>query len=140
MTTLTGRCLCGSSTYVAESEPLITAICHCTSCQRQTGTAYSLVVGVPRDAFRLEGEHVSTFVTTSEESGNPAERKFCAACGSPLATLAEDLPQLALIKAGTLDDRAVLEPGVEVHCSSALPFAVREQVERARFPAGLPAE
>ena len=52
---LTGRCLCGSVTYSADADPIVQAVCHCTNCQRQTGTAFSVVVGVPRAALTVEG-------------------------------------------------------------------------------------
>ena len=52
---LDGRCLCGKVTYHCDGEPMTTLLCHCTDCQRQTGTAFSIVVGVERDALHVEG-------------------------------------------------------------------------------------
>ncbi|HEX4110278.1 MAG TPA: GFA family protein [Solirubrobacteraceae bacterium] len=136
---MTGRCLCGNVSYTTESEPLIVAICHCNNCQRQTGTAYSLVVGVPRAGFSIAGATLAEFETTTESTGTPSQRRFCSNCGSALVTFAEAAPDLALIKAGTLDDQHGLSPAVEVHCQSAFAFAVAEDAGRARFPADLPA-
>ena len=53
---LTGGCLCGAVTYACEAAPLATAICHCEDCQRQTGTAFSVLVAVPAEALRIDGE------------------------------------------------------------------------------------
>jgi hypothetical protein len=36
---LDGRCLCGCLTYRCDGEPLVTVVCHCKDCQRQTGSA-----------------------------------------------------------------------------------------------------
>ena len=65
----TGRCLCGNVTYSAESDPLITAICHCSNCQHQTGSTYSLVVAVPRPSLKIDGSTLATFDTTTEATG-----------------------------------------------------------------------
>ena len=101
MPNLTGHCLCGNVTYMVDAEPLVTAICHCNSCQRQTGSTYSLVVAVPRDSVTLSGDTLATFDTITEATGTPSHRRFCSNCGSPLVTLADAAPDMAFIKAGT---------------------------------------
>ena len=40
----TGQCLCGEVCYTLTGEPIATAVCHCKNCQRQSGSAFSLVV------------------------------------------------------------------------------------------------
>jgi hypothetical protein len=117
-----GSCLCGAVTYSSEAEPVITAICHCTDCQKQTGTAYSVVVGVPGDALDVSGEALSSHTTTGEDHGQPVERKFCSACGSPIVSIVTTAPEVVYLKAGTLDDTSWLEPSVEVWGRSALSF------------------
>jgi hypothetical protein len=139
MTTLTGHCLCGNVTYSAESDPLVTAICHCSNCQHQTGSTYSLVVAVPRPSLNIDGSTLATFDTTTEATGTPSHRQFCSNCGSPLVTLADAAPDLAFIKAGTLDDNTGLTPTIEVHCASGITYATSEANGRAQFPADLPA-
>ncbi|EDP48058.1 conserved hypothetical protein [Aspergillus fumigatus A1163] len=37
-----GGCACGLIRYRLETQPLIVHCCHCTSCQRETGTAFAL--------------------------------------------------------------------------------------------------
>jgi hypothetical protein len=115
---LTGHCLCGAVTYRADADPVAQAVCHCTDCQRQTGTAYSVIVGVPRDAFQVEGDALQSFTTND----GATERNFCSACGSPLFSLSAGMPQLVFIKAGTLDDVSWFEPGLEVFTRSAQPW------------------
>ncbi len=73
-------------TYRVDADPFLQGVCHCTDCQRQTGTAYSVVVGVPRAAFTMEGDSLSSFATTGEDHGTPSERYFCSNCGSPIVT------------------------------------------------------
>lgn len=44
--TITGGCLCGAVRYRIEGDPLLTAVCHCRNCQRQAGSAMSVLIGV----------------------------------------------------------------------------------------------
>lgn len=107
----TGRCLCGSVSYEITAEPVMTAICHCKNCQRQAGSALSIIVGLPRDGITIQGE--TTTYDDEGESGMKVLRKFCPKCGSPLFTDAESAPDLWFVKAGTLDDTSWLEPQVQ---------------------------
>ena len=116
---ITGRCLCGGVTYSADAEPVAQAVCYCTDCQRQTGNPFSVIVAVPRAAFSVEGDTLASFSTTGTDHGGETKRHFCSACGSPVFSIAAVAPELAFIKAGSLDDASWLEPAIEVWTSSA---------------------
>ncbi len=116
----TGGCLCGKVRYHFTGSPLLTAICHCRHCQRQSGSAFGIVIAVPAADFDLQGETRS--FDDSSDSGRTVARLFCPTCGSPILSRIEPLPDLILIKAGTLDDPDTLQPAVEVYCDRALPF------------------
>jgi hypothetical protein len=120
---LTGRCLCGGVTYSADAEPVVQAVCHCADCQRQTGNPFSVIVGVPRASLSVEGGTLASFATIGEDHGGETQRNFCSACGSPVFSIAAVAPELAFIKAGSLDDASWLEPAVEVWMSSAQPWS-----------------
>jgi hypothetical protein len=120
---ITGRCLCGGVTYTVDAEPVVQAACHCTDCQRQTSSPFSVIVGVPRDEFEVRGDSLASFVTTGEDHGGDTERYFCSACGSPLFSHAAVAPTLTFIKAGTLDDASWVQPAVEAWTSSAQPWS-----------------
>jgi hypothetical protein len=120
---MTGRCLCGNVSYTLEAEPFAQALCFCRDCQRQTGTAFSVVIGVPRSAFNVEGDTLASIDTTGEMHGTPTHRNFCSACGSPIFSVVDAQPDVVFVKAGTLDDASWLEPNVEVFTRSALPWA-----------------
>lgn len=120
---ITGRCMCGGVTYSVDAEPRVQAVCHCADCQRQTGNPFSVIVGVPRAAFNVEGDTLASFATTGEDHGGETQRNFCSACGSPVFSIAAVAPDLAFIKAGSLDDASWLEPAVEVWTSSAQPWS-----------------
>ena len=39
-----GGCLCGQVRYTCDADPLFQAVCHCKNCQKQAGTAFSVIV------------------------------------------------------------------------------------------------
>jgi hypothetical protein len=133
---ITGRCLCGSVTYSVDAEPLVQAACHCADCQRQTGNPFSVIVAVPRAALRVEGSTISSFATTGDDHGKDTERSFCSVCGAPVFSLSDALPEMAFVKAGSLDDASWLQPAVEVWTSSAQPWSphFEHAVQMARGP------
>lgn len=119
---LDGHCLCGAVTYSSDAEPAFVAVCHCKDCQRQTGAANSIVVGVPADQIDVHGDTLASFTTIGEDHGKEVHRRFCSTCGSSVLSDTEQLPGLLVIKAGTLDDTSWLQPQVEVWGRSAQPW------------------
>jgi hypothetical protein len=126
-----GGCLCGKVRYSADAEPAFVGVCHCKNCQKQAGTAFSIVVAIPNTALSTRGT-LKTF-NDRGDSGKAVNRRFCPECGSPILTEAEALPGLAILKAGTLDDASWLKPTMEIFCDSAQPW-VSLGGERQRFP------
>jgi hypothetical protein len=122
---ITGRCLCGGVTYRVDAEPVVQAVCHCTDCQRQTGNPFSVVVGVPRAALQVEGDSIASYSTIGTDHGGETQRSFCSTCGSPVFSFAAVMPEVAFIKAGSLDDASWLKPVAEAWTTSAQPWAPR---------------
>lgn len=134
---LDGHCLCGSITYTCDvEEPIATAVCHCADCQRQAGTAFSIVVGVPLPALHLSGESMKVFDTMGDDRQAPAHRHFCGDCGSPIMSTLDDMDGVAWVKAGTLTDASWLTPQMEVWTDSAQPWALTEREDRVYLPRG----
>jgi hypothetical protein len=46
-----GGCLCGGVRYASEAEPVLTALCHCRHCQKQTSSAFSVLVALPKGSL-----------------------------------------------------------------------------------------
>ena len=78
---LTGGCLCGAVRYEVTEHLVSASYCHCTRCQRRTGTAASAQARVAPGALRITqgAELVREFVP---EDGWP--KCFCSACGGAL--------------------------------------------------------
>ncbi len=108
----TGGCLCGAVRYTLAAEPLMCVTCHCKNCQRQAGTALSIIIGVPENAVSFTGR-LKTYDDTGD-SGATVRRQFCPECGSPVFTRVEQPEGVMFIKAGTLDDTSNLKPAF--HC------------------------
>ena len=112
-----GGCLCGAVRYELTSEPSMTAVCHCTHCQRQSGGVFSTNLVVPEKDYVQRGE-TKVYADTGD-SGQPVYRHFCADCGSPIVSKVAAMPGVVMVKAGTLDDMSGLAPAVEVYTDHA---------------------
>jgi len=80
MTHIEGGCLCGKVRYSADTEPVFIGVCHCTDCQRFTGSAFATVMGLPAAALKTTGT-LKTF-TKAGDTGKSMHRRFCPECGS----------------------------------------------------------
>jgi hypothetical protein len=105
---MSGGCPFGQARYSAEAEPVFVGVCHCRNCQRQAGSGFSIVLTIPKPAFSVAGA-LKTF-SDRGDSGKAVSRRFCPECGSPIISECEALPDLTIIKAGTLDDTSWLKP------------------------------
>lgn len=112
MDAMEGGCLCGAVRYRIEGEPQAALVCHCTHCQKQSGSAFSTIIGVAQDAISIEGETRS--YGDAGESGKAVERIFCGTCGSPLVSKVEVSPGMVWVKAGTLDDPDAFSPAMHI--------------------------
>jgi hypothetical protein len=121
-----GSCLCGAVRYAAEAEPIFAGVCHCTNCQKQTGSAFSCEVAVPRAALSISGA-TRTFRHTGD-SGKGVITTFCPVCASRLTAELEAMPGVTVIAVGTLDDRSFFDGSFHIFCASAQPWVP--------FPAG----
>ena len=74
---LTGGCNCGEVRYRIEGAPLRTGLCHCATCRRQSGSAFSFFAIWPRASVRLSGELACWQARAGGE-------RFCPGCGSQL--------------------------------------------------------
>lgn len=103
-----GSCLCGNCSFELTGEPGPVGKCHCTKCQKVSGTASNAVFWVPLDNLNwLTGE--TNTMTFAMADGWGTVR--CKDCGSPLPALISD--QLWVVPAGLMDD--VPQVGIRGH-------------------------
>jgi hypothetical protein len=120
MPSMNGGCLCGDVRYGATGEPKVMSFCHCSHCQKESGSAFVEVVAVPNEAFTIHG--VTNAFTNAGDSGRKKTRRFCPRCASTLLIEAEGFPGMTLIMGGTLDDTSWLKPTMQLFCDSAQPW------------------
>lgn len=104
--TRAGGCVCGAMRFTATGEPLRVTICHCTWCQRRTGTAFGTEVVFEAGQVEIAGEELGRWRHVSDESGRWLDIEFCRRCGSNLGFTLEAAPGLRTLPAGAFDDPA----------------------------------
>ena len=98
--TLNGSCLCGGIEYTVEDAESM-GYCHCTRCQRWTGSNLAGVLVAPENLNFTKG---ADLVKRFESDFAP--RHFCSNCGS---SLYDDLGGKYYVAAGLMPDLQ-LEP------------------------------
>lgn len=122
MAKISGGCLCGNVHYSSDAEPVMVVACHCAHCQKQSGSAFSMNLGIPTDQLSVTGESLATYGDQGS-SGMPVLRKFCRNCGSQLFAEAKAFPGVLFVKAGSLDDASWVAPTAQIWCASRQPWA-----------------
>jgi hypothetical protein len=101
-----GGCVCGAIRFVITAPPTQVGYCHCTRCQRRTGTAASINASVDGNAFQwLRG--AEDLVCWRPPDGG-FEKCFCARCGSQICSWDQDDHSRMSLRVGALDE----DPGV----------------------------
>ena len=120
-----GRCACGAVRYRVNAEPVTLYACHCTDCQRRTGSAFGLSMIVPRESVVLESGTLVDLKATMPD-GRVSHNKACSACSIRLWGEPAKLPQFIIIRPGTLEDTSWIRPVAHIWTRSAQPGTVFE--------------
>ena len=118
---INGSCLCGHVTFecskIADQFPL----CHCTRCQKFSGSAFFAALIVREFSF-LSGEDLIRSYEAPIQVMPPAYRKdFCSNCGSPVPWPTGEADTYA-VPAGSLNDDPVVRPEGHVWVNCAAPW------------------
>src|SRR5258707_3425768 len=100
----TGGCICRSVRFTTTGEPSRVTICHCTWCQRRTGTAFGTEVVFNSEQVEIAGQEIARYRHISDESGRWLDVEFCRRCGSNLGFELEAVPGGRALPAGAFDD------------------------------------
>ena len=118
---LTGGCPCGAIRYQISAPPLVLYACHCTDCQRRSGSAFAMNMPVRTAAFRIEQGTPKAWHRLSP-SGVATVSWFCADCGGRTHGSRPDRPESVTVRAGGLDDSSWLIPAFHMFVRSAQPW------------------
>jgi hypothetical protein len=117
-----GRCLCDHIRYEYTGAVGAANYCHCEDCRRCTGSAFNVGVRFSLAEFRIVSGSPRGF-TKRGDSGTELTRHFCPKCGSPIFTSSPKHSEYIFVKAGTLDDPAVVKPTHQSWVASAVPWS-----------------
>jgi hypothetical protein len=112
---LTGSCLCGSVAYEVDAPAGPIIHCHCQTCRKTHGSAFSSLTNVPREHFRfIKGEEL----LRAFESSPGKLRRFCTQCGSHIVAERVNRPTV-LLRLGCLDTPIDDKPRAHIWRSDA---------------------
>jgi hypothetical protein len=128
---LQGGCLCGAVRFEITAPFLLAGYCHCTHCQRRTGTGSSANARVAQDGFRLlAGEDQLRSFRAPE--GVP--KLFCVTCGSALFSGDPFSDREVAVRLGALDRDPGIRPQFRQFTSSAASWEPIPDDGLARHP------
>lgn len=102
------RCGCGGLTASVDAYSPAVAACHCTGCQRRSGSPFGVGGYYPVAAVTIAGAHREW--SRPATSGGPMVNSFCPVCGSTVFWRAAKHPALIGIAAGAFADPAFPPP------------------------------
>lgn len=134
MSVFSGKCLCGNVSYQCHSEPKAIFNCHCEDCRRATGSVFGTNLFVPEAEVEISGE-VSSYSHISD-SGSTMTKRFCSNCGSLLFGSNSAKPNVVSIRAGTVDQLALIKPQINLFMDKKVPStSIDENLKQAsRMP------
>ncbi len=118
---LTGSCQCRAIRYEIRAEPLTLYACHCTECQKQSGSAFALSMVVLRESVAVTAGEPKIW-QRRHESGRIMDAVLCGTCGARLWHNPQANPRVSIVKPGTLDDTRRLHPIGHIWTKSAQPW------------------
>jgi hypothetical protein len=98
---LTGGCLCGGVRFELTEPPRAAGYCHCTRCQRRTGTAASAQARIDGRTLRVRRGEELVRAWRHPEGG--FEKCFCRECGAHLFSRNPDDHTEMSVRMGAFD-------------------------------------
>lgn len=129
---LEGGCSCRAVRYRMRTAPLVVNACHCSWCQRETGSAFVLNALLERDRLELltDPDGIET-IDTPSASGRGQRVVRCRRCKVALwSHYPGGGAAIAFVRVGTLDAPDAAPPDVHIYTSTKqawleLPAAAR---------------
>ena len=128
---LDGGCACGQLRYRLRCAPLFVHCCHCSACQRESGSAFALNAMIEtRELDLLSG--TPDVILTPSFSGKGQKIARCPQCRVALwSHYGGAGDAFAFVRVGTLDAPAHCPPDIHIFTESRQPWV--------QLPAGTPA-
>lgn len=113
-----GRCTCGAIRYELTEMPMFVHCCHCTWCQRETGSAFAINALIEADKLELiQGCPEKIDVPTKSGLGQQVSR--CPSCKTALwSNYAAAKDRVCFVRVGTLANPDACPPDIHIFTSS----------------------
>ena len=111
--------MCGGVRFELTEPPVSAAYCHCTRCQRRTGTAASASARIAPGSLRITAgeELVRAF-----EPPDGFAKVFCSRCGSALWSRNPENPDMVGVRMGAFDRDPGVRPSSRQYVTYAAPW------------------
>ena len=116
---LTGGCACGAVRFEIDQPLVGAAYCHCTRCQRRSGTAAQGSARIVPGSMRI---------VSGEErlegwwAGDGLEKVFCSGCGGPILARDHDTQEILIVRLGAVDGDPGVRPAARQFVAYAAPW------------------
>ncbi len=115
-----GHCSCNRLRYRVEKKPMIVHCCHCSWCQRETGSAFVINAVIETDAVKvLSG--TSETIDTPSASGKGQKITRCNVCHVAVWSQYSGAGEnIRFLRVGTLENPDECPPDVHIYTSTRL--------------------
>ncbi len=121
-----GRCTCGAVRYRMADRPLFTHACHCTWCQRETGSAFALNAMIETALLRVDGAVEEMDMPSASGRGQVICR--CPVCKVALwSHYAGAGRKVAFVRVGTLERPSACPPDIHIFTSTRQDWLVLDR-------------
>jgi len=107
----TAACACGQLSITFSGKPKMVIACHCSKCQRRTGSVLGVSAYFSDDLIAAQTGESRLFVKTGD-SGKTTTRQFCPTCGSTVFWQADFLANHTGVAVGAFADPNFPEPAI----------------------------
>ncbi|MEK6278449.1 MAG: GFA family protein [Actinomycetota bacterium] len=133
---LTGGCLCGGVRFELTEPAQVAYYCHCTRCQRRTGTGSSAQARIDGGTFRLlKGDKL---VEGWRHPDGGFEKCFCRECGAHVFSRNPDDPAQMSVRMGAFDEDPGVRPSGRMYVAYAASWEPIPDDGLERFEEGSP--
>jgi hypothetical protein len=132
---LTGGCLCGGVRFEVTEQLRSAGYCHCTRCQKRTGTAASPQARVENGSLRITAgkDLIHAF-----EPPDGFGKFFCSACGSALWSRHPADSDVISVRLGAFDQDPGIRPSYRQFVAFAAPWEPLPDDGLPRYPESRP--
>jgi len=118
---ITGGCSCGALRYEISEPPLMIYNCHCTNCQKISGSPFATPMTIKETSLTFTWGKPAR-VNWVSDAGNERYGLFCGACGSRICNGQVRSSGTFSLRTGTLDDTSWVKPAGDIWTRSAQPW------------------